>query len=205
MRFFLSGSLLIVLFGCSSVYKNLQPAQGNFASLQKFRPDFKVALYKAQINVTSNYLSGLLLIKTMPDSSTRLLFSNEMGFKFFDFEFSKHGEFKVHYILKKMDRKPVIATLRKDFEIVLMQHLDTSTAFIKRQGSLIYYGFPQVKGTNYYVTDASGNSLLKMERASRRKTVVTIIAENFVNNLPDTIGIEHHNFNFTIALKRIPR
>ena len=41
-------------------------------------------------NVVGNHLSGLLLIKKMPDSSTRMVFSNEMGLGFFDFEFACH-------------------------------------------------------------------------------------------------------------------
>jgi len=87
MRYLLLGSFIFILSGCSSVYKNLQPATGDISYIQKFRPDFKDLLYKAEIDVTSHHLSGLLLIKTLPDSSIRMVFSNEMGYKFFDFEF----------------------------------------------------------------------------------------------------------------------
>ena len=69
-----------------------------------------------EVDVIGKYLSGLLLLKTMPDSSIRMVFSNEMGFKFFDFEFTPGGGFKVNYIIKKMDRRPVIKTLRQDFD-----------------------------------------------------------------------------------------
>lgn len=205
MRCLLLCSCLFVLLSCSSAYKNLQKTTGDITTVQKFRPVFTVALYKAEINVIGNYLSGLLLIKKMPDSSTRLLFSNEMGFKFFDFEFSGTGEFKVHYILKKMDRKAVVKTLRKDFELVLMESLDTTTAYIRKDGQFIYYVFPQSKGFNYYLTDSTGNELVRMERASKRKAVVTVITRNYTDHLPDTIGITHHNFDFTIGLKKIER
>ena len=172
---------------------------------QQFKPVFSVALYKAEINVTGNYLSGLLLIKKMPDSSTRMLFSNEMGFKFFDFEFSGKGDFKIHYILEKMNRKAVIKTLRRDFELVLMEPLETRDAFIAVKDQLVYYGFPQAKGINYYITDITGKELIRMERASKRKAIVTVIAKNYINHLPDSIGITHHNFHFTIGLKKIER
>lgn len=206
MRYLLLSSSLFILLGCSSAYKGLQKITGDINAIQKFKPAITVALYKAEVNVIGNYLSGLLLIKKMPDSSTRMLFSNEMGFTFFDFEFTKNGDFKVYYILRKMDRKAVIKTLRKDFELVLMQNLGTSNAYISQDSSgLHYYIFPQTKGFNYYITDSTGNELLKMERSSKKKRVVTIITKNYSNGLPDTISITHHNFNFTIGLKKIER
>lgn len=206
MRYLLSGSLLLVLLGCSPIYKNLQKTSGNLDEINKFKPNIQVVLYKAQVDVIGNYLSGLLLIKKMPDSSTRILFSNEMGFKFFDFGFSKDSGFKVYYVLKKMNRKAVIKTLRKDFELVLMNNLDTSDAMLRIDDKKKrYYIFPQTKGYNAYITDSSGNELLRMERASKWKPVVTVLAKDYRNGLPDTIGITHHKFDFTISLKRIER
>lgn len=202
----LLSSLLCLLLGCSSAYKHLEKTSGNPADILKFKPEISVVLYKAQIDVIGNYLSGLLLIKKMPDSSTRILFSNEMGIKFFDFGFSKDNDFTVYYILKKMNRKAVIKTLRKDFEIVMMQHIDTSNAFIKKDSNRnLYYGFPQPKGFNYYITDSSTTQLLRMERASKRKPVVTVTTAGYTNGLPDSIGFTHHKFDFIIALKRIER
>lgn len=179
---------------------------GNISDIRKFKPDFKVALYNTEVNVTSHHLSGLLLVKTMPDSSLRLVFSSEMGVKFFDFQFSPDGSFKVFYIIKQMDKKPVITTLRKDFELVLMrQMVDSTASLLKDSTGRLYYKFPQTKGYNYYVTNAAGDSLLRMERSSKRKPVVVAIMKNYKNGIPDTIGIEHKTFKFMIGLKRIER
>ncbi|MEO6669721.1 MAG: hypothetical protein ABIN36_09620 [Ferruginibacter sp.] len=206
MRYLLLSSSLFILFGCSSPYKHLQKTTGDINAIDKFKPIISVVLYKAEIDVMGNYLGGLLLIKKMPDSSTRMLFSNEMGFKFFDFEFAADGSFKVFYVLKKLDRKAVVKTLKKDFELVLMQRLDTSNAFIRSDSiGLRYYVFPQSKGYNCYITDSTGTALIRMERASKRKAVVTVITNNYTNGLPDTIGITHHKFDFTIGLKKIER
>ena len=190
---------------CSPAYKKFPTVAGDPNTINKFRPAFTVALYKTEINVTGHYLSGLLLIKEMPDSSTRLLFSNELGFKFFDFEFSKDGGFKMYYIIKQMNKKAVIKTLRKDFELVLMQNLHAADASIKNYKPFLYYIFPQQKGYNSYITDSTGNTLIRMERSSKRKTVVSVITKNDINGIPDSIGITHHNFEFTIGLKRIER
>lgn len=184
----------------------MQTSSGNLDELLRFKPVFNVALYKAEINVTGNYLSGLLLIKKMPDSSTRLVFSNEMGLKFFDFEFQRTGEFKVHYILKKMDRKAVIKTLRKDFDLVLMHGIERKKYKNLPASSGKQYAFQMEKGFNHYMLDSTQHGLLRMERRSNTgKAVVSAMAARYEQNLPDTIGITHHNFNFSIGLKKMER
>lgn len=205
MRYLLLSSCLFFLAGCSSSYKQLQRIDGDASCLLKFKPRFATVIYTAQVNVIGNHLSGLLVVKTMPDSSTRLVFTSEMGLSLFDFEFSSDGGFKVHHIIKKMNRKAVIKTLRQDFELVLMRWLDTQTAHIFRNGDRIYYSFPQEKGTNYYITGPDCGELLGIEKASRRKAIVSVLMKDYVNGIPDTIGISHTKFEFTIGLKRLER
>jgi hypothetical protein len=189
---------------CTPAYKKMQLATADVKQLSKFKPSFNVALYNTQVDVVGNHLSGLLLVKKMPDSSTRMVFSNEMGFKFFDFEFSADGNFKVHSIIKKMNKKAVLKTLRHDFELVLMQHTDNPVS-IRQKDEFTYYVFAQQKGYNYYITDSTGNTLVKIERASNKKTIVDAIMKNYSNGIPDTIGISHKTFSFTIGLKKLER
>ncbi|MEP6748913.1 MAG: hypothetical protein ABJB86_14370, partial [Bacteroidota bacterium] len=121
--------------------------------------------------------------------------------------FSAAGVFKVYYIMPQMDKKAVITTLRKDFELLLMQHLDAGKEFVRKKDGLFYYGFPQRKGNNYYITDSACHRLVRLERASKRKAVVVAIMENYADGMPDTIGITHHiphlNSDFTIGLKKL--
>jgi hypothetical protein len=209
----LSSCLLIaigILFGCSPSYKQMQSAPDSYRGadasvLQKFKPAFTVALYNTTVDVVGNHLSGLLLIKKMPDSSTRMVFSNEMGFSFFDFEFKPGGDFKVYSIMKKLNKKSVIKTLQHDFELILMNNLDNSKAVLKTREGLTYFIFPKSKGYNYYITNQSGDELVRMERASNKKTIVEAVMKNYLNGMPDTIGITHKTFEFNIGLKRIER
>jgi hypothetical protein len=205
MRYLLLISGLVFLSGCTTLYSNLQKTNTDIYCLQQFRPSFTAALYNATVNVTDKHLSGLLLIKKMPDSSTRLVFSNEMGFTFFDFEFTKDGHFSVHQVLAQLNKKPVLRTLQKDFELILMQHLDDAKHYALKDDSLVYITLPQSKGFYYYITDTGCTRLIKLERASKRKVVMEAIMQNYTNGLPDTIGISHKNFNFDIGLKKIIR
>ena len=183
----------------------MQTASADINLLQKFKPVFTVALYNTTVDVVGNHLSGLLLIKKMPDSSTRMVFSNEMGLTFFDFEFAADGKFKVYSIIKKMNKRSVIKTLQHDFELILMNNLDNSKASVRTGNGLTYFIFPQTKGFNYYITNLSGDELVRMERASNKKTIVEAVMKNYINGIPDTIGISHKTFEFRIGLKRIER
>ena len=200
-----------MLLACSPVHKQMQTASADINLLQKFKPAFTVALYKTTVDVVGNHLSGLLLIKKMPDSSTRMVFSNEMGLTFFDFEFAADGKFKVYSIIKKMNKRSVIKTLQHDFELVLMNRLDNSNSSVRTENGFLYFIFPQNKGYNYYITNADGTELVRMERASNKKIIVEAVMKNFgkVQNFakvaPDSIGISHKTFEFNIGLKRIER
>lgn len=194
-----------MLAGCASVYKNLQPATGDINHIQKFKPVFNNTLYKAQIDVVGKHLSGLLLIKKLEDSSTRIVFSNEMGFKFFDFEFKPNGDFNALYVVKQMDKKPVIKTLKKDFELILFPQADAPKAYMLKDAQSLYYIFPKPKGTYCYTTDLEGKHIKAIQIASPRKPIVEAVMKNYNRGVPDTIGITHSNFNFTIGLKKIDR
>jgi hypothetical protein len=195
----------LIFVGCTSSYKQLQQIEGDASCLQKFKPQFTTTIYTTQVNIIGKYLSGLLLIKKMPDSSTRMVFSSEMGLTIFDFEFSPKGDFKVHYIIKKMNRKAVIKTLRQDFELVLMQQLNTRIPLVFRKEDRIYYAFPTKKGSNYYITDPNCQTLVEIEKASKRKAVVKAVMSGYEGGVPDSIAISHTNFQFTIGLKRLKR
>ena len=102
-----------------------------------------------------------------------------------------------------MNKKPVIKTLRKDFELLLMSNLDSSKLVTRSADGLIYYSFPQSSGYNHYITNTRGDTLIRMERASKRKPVTQAIMRNYQKGVPDTIGVSHTKFKFTIGLKRI--
>jgi hypothetical protein len=181
-----------------------QPAEpGNNYLLQKFQPRIERVLYDATVDVVGRHLSGILLIKKMPDSSIRLVFTNEMGMSFFDFEYPADGGFVVHSIMKKMNKKAVKKTLQHDFELVLMNRLDDKNAGLKYAGGELYHIYPQGKGFHYYITDSTNRSLIKMQRASQKKIIVNALMRDYQDGVPDTIGISHTGFEFNIGLKRI--
>ncbi len=198
--------MALLLGSCRSAYNTLQPATGsNAGCIQKFKPLFIRTLYTAQVDVTNHHLSGLLLIKQMPDSSIRLVFTMEAGFKFFDFEFSRQGDFTVHYIMDKMNKKAVIKTLRKDFEMMLMQNIELQPAQDFTANSLLYHRIKRTDSYDYYITDSACTKLVRAEKTGGKKTIVMMQMENYQEGIPEIIRINHQNFTFNINLTKLDR
>src|SRR5215207_2278735 len=115
MRYLFFSAACIACFCCSSDYHYMNAIQANEDCIAKLTPfRLNTSWYHASVDVVGSHISGLLLIKHMPDSSMRVVFTNEAGVTFFDFGFND-GNFKVHNIIGQLNKKPVIQTLRKDF------------------------------------------------------------------------------------------
>ena len=203
INYLLLTSLLIFTGACSSPYKHLAKIKGDPACIQKFKPVFESVMYNTNVDIVGHHISGVIVFKTMPDSSVRIVFSMKTGFKFFDFGFTPDSGFKVYYILKQMDKEALIKALKKDFELILLQHTEPSQGYLLSGPDNHYYAFPQEKGTNYYVTDTSCTQLIRIEKSSKKKVIVEAIMKDYRNGTPDTVGISHKNFNFVIALKKL--
>ncbi len=208
MKFFqipylLLSSFIFFFIGCSSIYSTLRKSEIPIFELCKFQPVFNSVLYTADVDVLNKHLSGLLLIKTMPDSSIRTVFTNEMGVKYFDFEFSLTKVFVVHYIIKQMNRKTVINTLHKDFEMMLMNRLNFSTAYALQDDHYNYIVFPEHHEFIYYILAKNKDELIQVERTSKRNSKVKLLMKSYQQGEPDSIVFSHSNFNFVIKLTRI--
>lgn len=198
-------SLIVVLQGCApSPYNNLTASAASSSCLEKFRPEITSVLYNSHINVVGKHLSGLLIFKKMDDQSTRVVFSNEMGVKFFDFEFKQDG-FKVIYCMDKLNKKPVIRQLRKDIGMLLFHEINILNASVKSNTHENYFGFKNGKETNYYITSQDCNELKRIENANSKKKKIIANLTAYKKGMPDSVYISHENFEFNISLKQIER
>lgn len=202
MRFLLLINCFL-LFSCGSAYKTLVPAEGDPGCLQKFKPRFTTNWYEANVDVMGNHISGLMLFKLMPDSSMRIAFTSKSGLKFLDFEFTKNGQFKSHYVIDNLNKKVVINTLRKDFEIILMHSLDEWPILSYSKSDLYYYAVPDPDNeADYYVTSWDCTNLVRVEQGGRKK-VLEAFFRNYENRIPGEITLNHTTFNMKINLIKL--
>lgn len=211
MRCLRLSSLLILLCwvnACKSPYKALQPVSPAAAtSVLQYKPVFEKELYRCVVDgrflLKSFRLTGILLLKQFPDSSTRVLFQNEMGFSFFDFGWDGRDSFVVHHIIPQMDKPAVIRTLEKDIRLLLMRGLDSRAEQYFAKEDWSYHYFPQPQGGVYYLEQH--RTLSRIEIAGKRKpvAVISLSGKRTTQALPDSVFIRHHRAGFTIQLHKI--
>jgi hypothetical protein len=202
MRYLLC-SLAILLFSCRSQYKGLQPMVVKESCSGKFDKEFKTSWYNTSIDVYGKHLSGLLLIKDTGEGY-RTVFTNEAGVTFFDFSFGVDGSFKVVKVIKQLDRKPVINTLRDDFALMLRLPFRNQVLESYTIGEEIFLASAQKSGTAYFITDMECASLRRLEWGSKGKRKVSILVSGAYDQ-PAALEIRHHTFDMVINLKKIEK
>jgi hypothetical protein len=183
------------------------PVQKAQLSALRYRPVFEKELYRCVVDghffLKKFHLSGLLLFKQMPDQSTRIVFQNEMGFTFFDFQWSAQDHFTVRQIMPQLNKPMLIKLLQKDLSLLLLKGLNTASEAVFVQYRQYYHRFTLERGYAYYVTDSLG--LARIDNVGKRKRVtgVFLTGRNEPNQLADTIFLKHYKAHFTIQLTKI--
>jgi hypothetical protein len=182
----------------------MQAVDSDPSCIARLAPDrFGTSWYHASVDVVGRHISGLLLIKNMPDSAQRVVFTSEAGVTFFDFGFSKEGEFKVFNIIRQLDRAPVIQTLQKDFRLILGLPFREAAYKVSTRDDEVFYGVRQKNETAYFITTKDCASLRRLELGSNRKRKVTVqLSENGYPQ-PDSIELVHNTFDMQIKLTRL--
>src|SRR5436305_5006041 len=123
IRFLLYISFFVMNVSCN-YYRHMTKTSSAEGCIEKFKPGFRRTEYKISVDVIGKHISGLLLIKYIADSSTRIVFTSEVGLGFFDFGFQGDTGFTVYHIVPQMNKAALIKTLRKDFGLIMFKNMD---------------------------------------------------------------------------------
>lgn len=205
---YLSFSLLLLFFcSCGTLpdLENLRerPVQEmQMAENPYFSDHNRDYLYKADISVYGKSLSGVLAIKRRNDTLWRAAFMSEFGGTLLDISFSKTS-FKLNYGIKKLDKKYIITTLVEDFRLlvlpqrkVLKIYEDENKTLLKALGD---------DGFIFYYVNKDKQRLSKIVKTNRRKKKTSVYFSDFMENLPGTIQITHHDLPLEIIFHAIPQ
>lgn len=163
----------------------------------------KGLFYRTSIDVYGKHLSGILIIKKT-DASWRTVFINEIGMKFFDFEFFENQEesFKVNSCMSIFsEKKAVIKVLQEDLSRMLMNRIAGQEFRIyKDKNDAPAYRTKIDKNKNYFFTDPSGK-IKRIETCGRtnKKTIITY--EYNEDPTPEIIKIDHKNIRLMMEFR----
>jgi hypothetical protein len=188
------------LVSCGSVAKDFTPKKLEKTTYEvPYFSDPKIDyVYKTNITVYGNEISGIFIAKKINDSIHRVVFTTEFGNKLLDFEISEKS-FKVNSIVSELDRKILINTLKEDFRL-LLQKEHTISAVFEKDGFEIYKSNDHNRD-NYLFVSRTSNKLEKIVRASKTKEKFTLLFNSENNIFADKIQIIHQNIKLQIVLQ----
>lgn len=202
-RFLLTSLLLCFLVSCKSYKiegaKKVESNQTNYKNEYFSNPEIDY-VYKAHIEVYGNDLSGIFVVKKVNDSIHRVVLTTDFGNKLLDFELSEN-KFKVNYIVDDLNKKIVINTLKKDFELLLKTNHKVEEV-LENEDNVIFKS-KTGKRTNYLYKSKKENNLVKIVNTSKSKEKVSFSFMPKNTTFAEYILIEHNNIKLKIELNQI--
>lgn len=154
-------------------------------------------VYKANITVYGNELTGIFIAKKINDTVHRVVFTTEFGNKLLDFEISEN-DFKVNSIVSELDRKVLINTLVADFRLLLKSHYEIKEQFESKFEKV--YLSEDGNNLNYLFISKLDNTLSKIVHATKRKEKINLFYTVENNIFAAKIIIQHKAIPLKIVL-----
>lgn len=197
----ISSILVLVLSSCST-NKVVQdyttiPLEKKSLEVPYFANPTMDYVYKANISIYGNELTGIFIAKKINDTTHRVVFTTEFGNKLMDLEISE-TDFKVNFILEELDRKIVVNTLTNDFRLLLRNHFTISEK-VENNENYVYMALDKDK-INYLFVSKSTNKLDKIVHASKRKEIINLFYTSEKDIFAEKIVIQHQNIKLKIEL-----
>lgn len=152
-------------------------------------------IYKASITFNDNDFGGLFIVKKLGERHHRIAFTTEMGNKIFDISLyeDKH---EVHYIPDKLDRKPLIKLLTRDFRVLTRE----KNPVVKSYSNNTRTVFETVLCNKKYYYHTHKGVPVKVVRANAQ---TVFLFSDISDNIAGDIRIMHKNIKLNINLKAI--
>ncbi|MDF2553677.1 MAG: hypothetical protein K0R77_2952 [Chryseobacterium sp.] len=157
-------------------------------------------VYKCQMDVYKNHISGILIIKKISETTHRVVMTSDFGNKMIDFEISEN-DFKLNYVLADLDKKMVINFLKNDFQELLRQKFPVKESF-ENDDSKIYLSKFDKK--QYYLFFDKENGLLnQIIYTQNNKEKIDFTFEAKKTTFAEVINLQHKDFKINIKLFQI--
>lgn len=157
-------------------------------------------VYKCQIDIYKNHVSGILILKKINESAHRVVLTSDFGNKLIDFEISDN-DFKLNYVLPDLDKKIVINFLKNDFQELLRQKYPVTESF-ENENQKIYLSKTDKK--TYYLFFNKEDGLMKQiiyTKNNKEKIDFTFDAKKHI--FADSLNLQHKDFKINIKLFQI--
>lgn len=202
LQSFLYSCVLLVLVSCKTFQlADAKPVSNSEKTVENlYFSSGEDYVYKCQIDIYKNHVSGILIIKKLNETTHRVALTSDFGNKLIDFEISSE-DFKVNYVIPDMDKKMVINFLKNDFQQLLKRQYPVNESFENTQFK-IYLSKADKK--HYYLFFNKENGLLnKLIYTKNQKEKIDFTFEAKKHIFADSINLQHKDFKINIKLFQI--
>lgn len=202
LQSFLYSAILLILGSCKT-YKltDVQPVSGTEKMVKNlYFSSTEDYVYKCQMDIYSNHVSGILIVKKINDATHRVVLTSDFGNKLIDFEISEH-DFKLNYVLPDLDKKIVINFLKNDFQHLLRREYPVNSRFENKESNIY---LSKLDKKTYYLFFNKENNLLKQivyTKNNKEKIDFTFAAKKHI--FADSLNLQHKDFKINIKLYQI--
>jgi hypothetical protein len=198
--------VIIVLFfaSCSSVnvvkdYESVS-IEKQFFQNTYFNNSEIDYVYKANISVYGNNLTGIFIAKKIDRTTHRVVFTTEFGNKLFDIEISE-TEFKINSIVDELNKKILINTLKTDFRLLFKTDFLVSEQYQNKTYKVIKT--TDNRRFNYLFFTTSNNKLDKIIQTTKTKEKISISFSSENNIFAQNIIVQHYNIPMKIEFNNL--
>lgn len=202
LQSFLYSSFFLLLVYCKSYQlKDVKSVSNTEKTVENLyfssKEDY---VYKCQMDIYKNHISGILIIKKISDTTHRVVMTSDFGNKMIDFEISEN-DFKLNYVLADLDKKMVINFLKSDFQELLKRKFSVNESF-ENNDSKIYLS--NVDKKQYYLFfDKNSGLLNQVIYTKNRREKIDFTFEAKKHTFAETINLQHKDFKINIKLFQI--
>lgn len=199
---FLYSILLLSLISCKTYQlTDVKPAPDTLKTAENlYFSSGADYVYKCQMDIYGNPVSGILIIKKTEGSAHRVALTSDFGNKLIDFTISD-TDFKVNYVVPDLDRKIVINFLKNDFRRLLKKQYPVNQAFENPQFRIY---LSQSGREKYYLFFDKESEMLRQiiyTEKDREKIDFSFGAKKHI--FADSIQLQHRDYKISIRLFQI--
>ena len=172
-----------------------------------FPVDFDKALFKATLDISKNHLSGVMFIKQTSDTTYRIIFSNELGMTYFDFELLER-QMIVLSVFPQMNRKSLLKILENDFRMILFRDRTISEMDTEERcpaDSTILHKVVSKRGKYRYTVNCDDLVLKEIESIGKAIGSTRLLFSPPVDRVPGNITIQNPAIGLNFQLVLISR
>ncbi len=197
---FLCFSALLASCSATSPVQGLKPVklEDNVYKVAYFSNPSIDYVYKANVWVYGNELSGILVFKRINDKTHRVVLTTEFGNTLFDFDVSAE-DYKINAIVDEFNRRMMIDVLVNDFRLLLRPGFNIAQQFEADQAKILLS--PDGSRSNLLYLTKTDDKLFQIKQATPKKEKVTLLFDAKNPTFAERISVEHHDIKLRIALQ----